>query len=100
MKDAEGNVTEVRCTVDLDSFSGSAGADRKIKGKTLHWVPVNDCVPFEARLYEPLLNDDGTQYGVYDWTRDLAKNLRKNLGLKVSNKAQGLGEVLLVIENQ
>ena len=47
-----------------------------------------------------LLNEDGTQYGVYDWTRDLAKNLRKNLGLKVSNKAQGLGEVLLVIENQ
>ena len=47
-----------------------------------------------------LLNDDGTQYGVYDWTRDLAKNLRKNLGLKVTNKAQGLGEVLLVVENQ
>ena len=49
---------EVHCTVDLDSFSGSAGADRKIKGKTLHWVPVDDCIPFEARLYEPLLNDD------------------------------------------
>ena len=47
-----------------------------------------------------LINDDGTQYGVYDWTRDLAKNLRKNLGLKVTNKAQGLGEVLLVVENQ
>ena len=47
-----------------------------------------------------LLNGDGTQYGVYDWTRDLAKNLRKNLGLKVTNKAQGLGEVLLVVENQ
>lgn len=47
-----------------------------------------------------LLNEDGTQYGVYDWARDLSKNLRKNLGLKVSNKAQGLGEVLLVIENQ
>ena len=47
-----------------------------------------------------LLNEDGTQYGVYDWTRDLAKNLRKNLGLKVTNKAQGLGEVLLVVENQ
>lgn len=45
-----------------------------------------------------LLNDDGTQYGVYDWTRDLAKDLRKNLGLKVANKAQGLGEVLLVIQ--
>ncbi|MBR3333225.1 MAG: glutamine--tRNA ligase/YqeY domain fusion protein, partial [Clostridia bacterium] len=32
VKDAEGNITEVHCTVDLDSFSGSAGADRKIKG--------------------------------------------------------------------
>ena len=57
-KDAEGNVTEVQCTVDLDSFSGSAGADRKIKGKTLHWVPASACIPFEARLYEPLMYDD------------------------------------------
>ena len=47
-----------------------------------------------------LINEDGTQYGVYDWTRDLAKSLRKNLGLKVANKAQGLGEVLLVVQNQ
>ena len=57
-KDAEGNVTAVYCSVDMDSFSGSAGADRKIKGKTLHWVPADDCVPFEARLYEPLLSED------------------------------------------
>ena len=47
-----------------------------------------------------LLNEDGTQYGVYDWTRDLAKSLRKNLGLKVTNKAQGLGEILLVVNDQ
>ena len=58
VKDADGNVTEVHCTVDLDSFSGSAGADRKIKGKTLHWVPASSCIPFEARLYEPLLVDE------------------------------------------
>lgn len=45
-----------------------------------------------------LINDDGTQYGVYDWARDLQKNLRTNLGLKVSNKSQGLGEVMLTIE--
>ena len=55
MKDEDGNVIEVRCTVDFDSLSGSAGADRKIKGKTLHWVSTVDAVPFEARLYEPLL---------------------------------------------
>lgn len=45
-----------------------------------------------------LLNEDGTQYGVYDWTRDLQKNLRKNLALKCTNKAQGLGEVLISIQ--
>ena len=45
-----------------------------------------------------LLNEDGSQYGVYDWTRDLQKNLRKNLGLKCTNKAQGLGEVLISVQ--
>lgn len=45
-----------------------------------------------------LFNEDGTQYGVYDWTRDLQKNLRKNLGLKCTNKAQGLGEVLISVQ--
>ncbi len=45
-----------------------------------------------------LLNDDGTQYGVYDWARDLQKDLRRNLGLKCTNKAQGLGEVQIVVQ--
>ncbi len=55
-KDEDGQVTEVYCTVDMDTLSGSEGAERKIKGKTLHWVSAADAVPFEARLYEPLLN--------------------------------------------
>ena len=45
-----------------------------------------------------LINEDGTQYGVYDWARDLQKNLRRNLGLKCVNRAQGLGEVLIVVQ--
>ena len=57
-KDSEGNITAVLCTVDFDSESGTPGADRKIKGKTLHWVSAADAVPFEARLYEPLLIDE------------------------------------------
>ncbi len=57
-KDAEGRVTAVLCTVDFDTASGTSGADRKIKGKTLHWVSAADAVPFEARLYEPLLSDE------------------------------------------
>lgn len=45
-----------------------------------------------------LLNDDGTQYGVYDWARDLQKSIRKNLGLKVSNRSQGLGEIVISVK--
>ena len=37
VKDAAGNITELRCTADLDSKTGGATADRKIKG-TIHWV--------------------------------------------------------------
>ena len=44
--------------MDFDTASGTAGADRKIKGKTLHWVSAEDAVPFEARLYEPLLAEE------------------------------------------
>ena len=57
VKDAEGNVVELHCTVDLDSRSGSEGANRKVKG-TLHWVSAADGVPCEYRLYEPVLAED------------------------------------------
>lgn len=46
----------------------------------------------------PLLQEDGTQYGVYDFTRDLQKNLRKNLGLQCTNNSQGLGEIVLTVK--
>lgn len=45
-----------------------------------------------------LLNEDGTQYSVYDFTRDLQKNLRKNLGLSSTNNSQGLGTVVLTVK--
>ena len=57
VKNADGSVSHLLCSVDLDSRSGSPGAERKVKG-TLHWVNANDCVPLTFRLYEPLLNDD------------------------------------------
>ena len=57
-KDENGNVTCVYCTVDLTSRNGSEGANRKVKG-TLHWVSATENTPFEARLYEPLLMEEG-----------------------------------------
>ncbi|MCH5168498.1 MAG: glutamine--tRNA ligase/YqeY domain fusion protein [Prevotellaceae bacterium] len=53
-KDADGNITEIQCTYDPETRSGLPGADRKIKGKTLHWVSCDHAVQAEVRLYDRL----------------------------------------------
>ena len=53
-KDANGNVTTIYATYDPETRSGQPGADRKIKGKTLHWVNCQDAVQAEVRLYDRL----------------------------------------------
>jgi len=52
--DSEGRVTTIYCTYDPETRSGLPGADRKIKGKTLHWVSCHDAVKAEVRLYDRL----------------------------------------------
>lgn len=44
-----------------------------------------------------LLNEDGTQNSVYNWARDFCAAIRKNLGVKATNKAQGLGDIMITI---
>lgn len=58
-KDAEGNITEVQCTYDPKSKSGSGTEEslRKVKG-TLHWVSVPHAIKAEIRLYDRLFNDE------------------------------------------
>ena len=53
-KDADGRITEIQCTYDPETRSGLPGADRKIKGKTLHWVSCQHAIPAEVRLYDRL----------------------------------------------
>ena len=53
-KNAAGEVEEVYCTYDPETRSGLPGADRKIKGKTLHWVSCQHALPAEVRLYDRL----------------------------------------------
>ena len=55
-KDAAGNVTTIYATYDPETRSGQPGADRKIKGKTLHWVDSRTAVPAEVRLYDSLFS--------------------------------------------
>ena len=53
VKDAKGNVVELRCTADLDSKTGGATSGRKVKG-TIHWVSAAQAIPAEVRLYDRL----------------------------------------------
>jgi len=56
VKDASGNIAELRCTADLDSKMGGATAARKVKG-TIHWVSAAHAVDAEVRLYDRLFTE-------------------------------------------
>ena len=65
-KDENGNVTEIHCTYDPETKSGSGFTGRKVKG-TIHWVSAPTAGKVECRLYENIvdeekgkLNADGT----------------------------------------
>ncbi|MCF6129808.1 glutamine--tRNA ligase/YqeY domain fusion protein [Flavobacterium sp. AS60] len=63
VKDAAGNITEIHCTYDEDSRSGSGteASQRKVKG-TIHWVSINHAIEAEVRIYDRLFtheNPDG-----------------------------------------
>ncbi len=53
VKNAQGEVAELRCTIDSDSKSGGATAGRKVKA-TIHWVSAAHAVDAEVRLYDRL----------------------------------------------
>lgn len=55
IKDASGEVVELRCTYDPASKGGNAPDGRKVKA-TLHWVNAADAVEAEVRLYNPLFS--------------------------------------------
>ena len=53
IRDADGRVVELRCTLDPESRPGMEGANRKVKG-TIHWVSAAHAVEAEIRLYDRL----------------------------------------------
>src|ERR1035437_10137397 len=53
IKDAAGNLVQLRCTADLDSKTGGPTPARKVKG-TIHWVSAAHCIDAEVRLYDRL----------------------------------------------
>lgn len=68
--DENGRVTEIRCTYDPETKSGSGFEGRKVKG-TIHWVSVDYAVPCEVRLYENIVDEEK---GVYNEDGELNLN--------------------------
>jgi glutaminyl-tRNA synthetase len=75
VKDAQGNVSELRCTYDPATRGGDAPDGRKVKA-TIHWVSAAHAVPAEVRLYDRLFvkeNPDDVNEG-----QDFLANVNPN----------------------
>ena len=59
VKDAEGNITELLCTYDPATRSGSGQEVRKVKG-TIHWLDANTARPITVREFDYLKKDNGS----------------------------------------
>ena len=77
---ATGAVTEVRCTYDPETKSGSSRSSRKVKA-TIHWVSAAHAIPAEVRLYDHLFtkeDPDDLPEGA-DWKINLNPNSLQTL---------------------
>lgn len=57
VKDADGNMIELRCTADLETRNGMPADGRKVRG-TIHWVSAAHAVDAEVRLYNELFTEE------------------------------------------
>ena len=59
LKDSQGKITQILCSYDSDSLSGTGtkGSLRKVKG-TLHWVSILHALKTEVRSYDRLFTDE------------------------------------------
>ncbi|HCF37576.1 MAG TPA: glutamine--tRNA ligase, partial [Thermosipho africanus] len=92
VKDAEGNITEIHCTYDPETRSGSGFKGRKVKG-TIHWVSARHSIDAEVRLYDYMMEDQD-----YDKTNFLeklnpnSKTVLNNCKVEPSMKEKNVGD--------
>ncbi len=89
IKDAQGNVTEVLCTYDQDSWGGNPADGRKVKS-TMHWVDAENCSDAEVRLYDNLFSDPNPDAAGKDFIACLnPRSLEIRQGCKVEAALAG-----------
>ncbi len=74
--DESGNVTEIHCTYDPETKSGSGFNGRKVKG-TIHWVDATKAVPVEVRLFENIIDEEKGVYNEEDGSINVNPESRK-----------------------
>ena len=72
LKDDNGNITEIHCTYDPTTKSGT-GCQKKVKG-ILHWVEASTAVDMEVRLYDYLLSTEDDETADKDFLQQLNPN--------------------------
>lgn len=72
-KDEDGKITEIHCTYDPETRSGSGFNGRKVKG-TIHWVAAPYAVKAQVRLYENLVDEEKGVYNKEDGSLNLNPN--------------------------
>ena len=72
VKDDNGNITEIHCTYDPATKSGT-GCQKKVKG-ILHWVEASTAVDMEVRLYDYLLSAEDEETADKDFLQQLNPN--------------------------
>ncbi len=93
VKNAAGQIVELRCTYDPVTRGGNAPDGRKVKA-TIHWVSAADSLWAEIRLYNPLFNKADPAGGA-EFTKDLNPNSLEVLNearLELALRASDIGE--------
>ncbi len=89
VKDAAGNITELRATFDPESRGGSTPDNRKVKG-TIHWVSASRNLPMDVFLYDRLFKVEDPEGSVPE-----GGSFLDNLNPDSLRVVQGYGEPAL-----
>jgi glutaminyl-tRNA synthetase len=94
VKDESGKITEIHCTYDVDTRSGTGTSERKVKG-AIHWVSVKHAETAEVRLYDFLLREESECENPDDFLACLnAKSLESKIAyVEPALKEAALGTV-------
>ncbi|MBQ9470612.1 MAG: glutamine--tRNA ligase/YqeY domain fusion protein [Bacteroidales bacterium] len=84
VKDAQGNIAELRCTYDPATRGGNAPDGRRVQG-TIHWVSAQHAIGAEVRLFDRLFSvpDPNDVPEGHDWKEHLNPNSLRTIEAKL-----------------